>query len=163
MKHQGKLKGLLVVVIYVISGSTTLFLECGGIVKGHNGVITSPDWPNLYDDYLYCMWKFTSPKRVQIVDLDIGADKKTCLMNYLRVDNLKYCGDSIDSEEYLLTSVLRFNSKGRNIGRHRGFILIWYLNEDYYNVPDGKLEFSFASINDFALKVKLEILSPFLF
>ena len=100
-------------------------LECGGILEEDYGVITSPNWPNVYNGDLYCRWEFTSSKTVEILDMDIGADDDLCT-DYLRVDRSRYCGASDKDRVFHSTDVLRFHSKGSNIEGYNGFILIWY-------------------------------------
>ena len=119
-------------------------LECGGILEGDYGVITSPNWPNVYNGNLHCKWEFTSFKTVEILDMDIGVDENPC-NDYLRVDSSRYCGTSGKDKVFRSTDVLRFLSKGSNIGSHNGFILIWHSIDD--DIPYSKFELSLKSLN----------------
>ena len=119
-------------------------LECGGILEGDYGVITSPNWPNVYNGKLYCRWEFTSYKTVEILHMDIGADENPCTGDYLRVGNSRYCGSSSKDKAVRSTGALWYLSKRSNMGSHNGFILIWY-SKTY--IRDSKFELRSSAKN----------------
>ncbi|XP_060075561.1 cubilin-like [Ylistrum balloti] len=72
------------------------FTDCGGILTQDNGVITSPNYPNLYNHSDSCAWIIQAPEgvrvNVQFTNFDI-ENHSSCVFDYLEILNGPY-GDS---------------------------------------------------------------------
>lgn len=72
-------------------GILLLFLECGGLQKSVKGIITSPNYPNNYDNNMECLWIIEVPAthtiNLAFVDVDIA---KSWIGNCSDVVNVRY-------------------------------------------------------------------------
>ncbi|XP_041456682.1 cubilin-like [Lytechinus variegatus] len=96
--------------------------ECGGILQGGKGWLTSPDWPSPYGPQQDCLWTIRVPqnKRVQIWFTAFNlADHETCSYDHVTLKlgdekvPMRLCGSDVSTGKY--TSIghevqLRFRS-----------------------------------------------------
>ncbi|KAF0310348.1 Proclotting enzyme [Amphibalanus amphitrite] len=74
-------------------------LSCGShvIAEGSSAVIESPNYPSNYDNYAYCAYSFTTDtgKELQLncETFELEGDE-SCEQDWLRVNDIKYCGSS---------------------------------------------------------------------
>ncbi|CAD5218412.1 unnamed protein product [Bursaphelenchus okinawaensis] len=88
---------------------------CGGVITAFSGVITSPNWPVVYEANMKCIWELRAPEGYQIFlsihNYSIEGLNSECTYDYLKISNIdiagnqtfiKLCGDE--------TSTLQFKS-----------------------------------------------------
>nr|XP_044991063.1 cubilin [Jaculus jaculus] len=113
------------------------FTDCGGIQRGESGVISSPNYPNVYKSWTFCSWLLEAPEGHTISltfnDFDIQSHS-TCAWDSVTVRNGaspgsptigQYCGRSnpgtVQSGSNQLVVV--FNTD--LLGQTRGFYATW--------------------------------------
>ncbi|KAF6018834.1 hypothetical protein EB796_022840 [Bugula neritina] len=74
------------------------YAPCGGVIRGDNGVITSPNYPQPYDHDMGCAWEIIADEGLQIEltvnNFDLEESSK-CAYDYLAL----YNGDSHTSPQ----------------------------------------------------------------
>ncbi|XP_065648482.1 tolloid-like protein 2 isoform X3 [Hydra vulgaris] len=66
------------------------YLDCGNLMKGLQGMITSPNFPKLYPSNIKCIWKIEVPEnyyiKMKFIRLDLEYDS-SCKLDYLELND----------------------------------------------------------------------------
>ncbi|NP_445784.3 cubilin precursor [Rattus norvegicus] len=116
------------------------FTDCGGIRTGDNGVISSPNYPNLYSAWTHCSWLLKAPEGHTITltfsDFLLEAHP-TCTSDSVTVRNGdspgspvigRYCGQSVPRPIQSGSNQLIVTFNTNNQGQTRGFYATWNTN-----------------------------------
>jgi hypothetical protein len=124
-----------ILLCWLCKGSMYCSVVCNGIIKTDcHGVISSPEYPNIYPDHAQCDWTIVLPPgyQVEVTFLDMAIefhDEVKCPYDYLKVNTGRspqtelYCGKSIPSPVTSQANVLKlYFSSDHEVGLH-GFKL----------------------------------------
>ncbi|XP_051007258.1 cubilin [Acomys russatus] len=116
------------------------FTDCGGIQMGENGVISSPNYPNLYSRWTHCSWLLVAPEG-HIITLTFNdfhlENHPTCTSDSVTVRNGgspgspiigRYCGWSVPGPVQSGSNQLVVTFSTNQLGQSRGFYATWNTN-----------------------------------
>ncbi|XP_033761795.1 cubilin-like [Pecten maximus] len=114
------------------------FTDCGGILTQNNGVITSPNFPSLYNHSDSCAWHIQAPEgfriNVQFTDFNIETHPN-CVFDYVEVLNGpyysspsvgKYCGTTLPPAFTSQSRAIRVYFKSDISISRQGFRLTYF-------------------------------------
>lgn len=116
------------------------FTNCGGIQTGENGVISSPNYPNLYSRWTQCSWLLEAPEghTITLTFSDFSVENHpTCTSDSVTVRNGdspgspiigRYCGQSVPGPIQSGSNQLVVTFNTNNQGQSRGFYATWNTN-----------------------------------
>lgn len=113
------------------------FTDCGGIQTGESGVISSPNYPNVYARWTQCSWLLEAPEG-HIITLTFNdfhlEDDPTCSADAVTVRNGgypespvigRYCGWSVPGPVQSGSNKLVVTFTTNRLGQSRGFYATW--------------------------------------
>ncbi|XP_041486764.1 cubilin isoform X1 [Microtus oregoni] len=113
------------------------FTDCGGIQTGHSGVISSPNYPNVYGRWTQCSWLLEAPEghiiTLTFSDFHLEMDP-TCTADSVTVRNGgypespiigRYCGWSLPGPVQSGSNKLLVTFNTNHLGQSRGFYATW--------------------------------------
>uniref|UniRef100_A0A8C6W9S3 Cubilin n=1 Tax=Nannospalax galili TaxID=1026970 RepID=A0A8C6W9S3_NANGA len=113
------------------------FTDCGGIQTGESGVISSPNYPNIYSRGSYCSWLLDAPEGHTITltfsDFDIESHS-TCAWDAVTVRNGgspgspiigRYCGRTAPGPIHSGSNQLVVTFTTNHLGQSGGFYATW--------------------------------------
>ncbi|XP_018611264.1 tumor necrosis factor-inducible gene 6 protein-like [Scleropages formosus] len=128
--------------------------ECGGVLTDQQKIISSPGYPDEYEDEQICYWhirvRYGQKVRVHFLDFDV-EDDTDCLADYLEIydsyDDLfglagRFCGDNLP-EDFISTG---------------NVITLKFLSDSSVTAPGFQLEYT--ALNSTLLSQDTKILLP---
>lgn len=78
--------------------------DCHKIIRDHQGVIESPNFPNSYSDHLNCEWKLIPSAgnnvSVEFTHFDLERTSSYCIYDYVTILEANSEGMTLNSEKY---------------------------------------------------------------
>ncbi|XP_069122184.1 cubilin-like [Argopecten irradians] len=131
------------------------FTDCGGILTQDNGVIMSPNYPNLYNHSDSCAWLIQAPggSRINVQFTNFNLERHTrCQFDYVEVLNGpysnspsvgKYCGTTAPSTFTSQYNAIRVYFKSDSSINYQGFRLTYSFQSGgcggLYHGNDGQI------------------------
>uniref|UniRef100_A0A5S6R2C3 Metalloendopeptidase n=1 Tax=Trichuris muris TaxID=70415 RepID=A0A5S6R2C3_TRIMR len=129
---------------------------CGGYLKGENGSLTSPNFPNLYPNKKRCVWEIKAHSQYRIflnfTHFDLEGVLTNCEYDYIKVTSVdgdgevakvhgQFCGRI--APQFLLTSEtshLRIEFVTDSSVQKSGFAAVYFTDRDECEVDNGGCE-----------------------
>ncbi|KRY12598.1 Tolloid-like protein 1 [Trichinella patagoniensis] len=129
---------------------------CGGYLKGENGSLTSPNFPNLYPNKKRCVWEIKAHSQYRIflnfTHFDLEGVLTNCEYDYVKVTSVdaegavakvhgQFCGRI--APQFLLTSEtshLRIKFVTDSSVQKSGFAAVYFTDRDECEVDNGGCE-----------------------
>ncbi|VDO96888.1 unnamed protein product [Soboliphyme baturini] len=129
---------------------------CGGYLKGENGSLMSPNFPNLYPNKKRCVWEIKAHSQYRIflnfTHFDLEGVLTNCEYDYVKVTSVRLDGTPVKvhgqfcgriAPQFLLTSEtshLRIEFTTDSSVQKSGFAAIYFTDRDECEVNNGGCE-----------------------